>query len=208
MATCPAGHESTSWTSGHNQGREAAQIRFSTTDCRPCPLKARCTRSARRLLTPRRFADAAPDVRAEGAGAAGASTAARRGRRPPSKRNTRKGCWVTLHQGKARLKLQRIPRALRNANRRFIIAALHTSDVVQVTNRSQHAPACDGGRYAPPVGRPASRSSAHAGSLSGVPRVAHRRLWRRAPLSRRRSLACERRGDELRVGKADRVGAG
>ena len=54
VATCPAGHESTSWTSGHNQGRGVAQIRFSTRDCRPCPLKARCTRSARRLLTPRR----------------------------------------------------------------------------------------------------------------------------------------------------------
>ncbi len=54
VATCPAGHESTSWTSGHNQGREVAQSRCSTTDCRPCPLKARCTRSARRLLTPRR----------------------------------------------------------------------------------------------------------------------------------------------------------
>ncbi len=30
------------------------KIRFSTTDCRPCLLTARCTRSARRLLTPRR----------------------------------------------------------------------------------------------------------------------------------------------------------
>ncbi len=38
VATCPAGHESTSWTSGHNQGREVAQIHFSTRDCRPCPL--------------------------------------------------------------------------------------------------------------------------------------------------------------------------
>ena len=53
-ATCPAGHTSSSWTADHNQGRAVVKIRFSTSDCRPCPLKSRCTRSARRLLTPRR----------------------------------------------------------------------------------------------------------------------------------------------------------
>jgi hypothetical protein len=53
-ATCPAGHESASWTADHNQGRTVMRIRFSTTDCKPCPLKPRCTRGARRLLTPRR----------------------------------------------------------------------------------------------------------------------------------------------------------
>ena len=30
------------------------RIRFSTTDCKPCALKPRCTRADRRLLTPRR----------------------------------------------------------------------------------------------------------------------------------------------------------
>jgi hypothetical protein len=30
------------------------RIRFSTADCKACALKPRCTRSARRLLTPRR----------------------------------------------------------------------------------------------------------------------------------------------------------
>jgi Transposase DDE domain len=54
VATCPAGHESASWTADHNQGRTVMRIRFSTTDCKPCPLKLRCTRGARRLLTPRR----------------------------------------------------------------------------------------------------------------------------------------------------------
>lgn len=52
VATCPTGHESSSWTPDHNQGRAVVKIRFSTSDCRVCPLKPRCTRSARRLLTP------------------------------------------------------------------------------------------------------------------------------------------------------------
>ena len=54
VATCPAGHTSQSWTADHNQGRTVMRIRFSSTDCKPCALKPRCTRSARRLLTPRR----------------------------------------------------------------------------------------------------------------------------------------------------------
>jgi transposase len=57
IATCPAGHTSRSWTPDVNQGRTVVRIRFATTDCRPCPLKPRCTRSARRLLTPRRRAE-------------------------------------------------------------------------------------------------------------------------------------------------------
>src|SRR5215207_8500363 len=54
VATCPAGHASQSWTADHNQGRTVMRIRFSTTDCKPCALKSRCTRADRRLLTPRR----------------------------------------------------------------------------------------------------------------------------------------------------------
>jgi len=54
VATCPAGHTSCSWTPQLNQGRTVVKIRFSTTDCKACALKPRCTRSARRLLTPRR----------------------------------------------------------------------------------------------------------------------------------------------------------
>jgi transposase len=53
VATCPAGHASSSWTPDRNQGRAVVKIRFSTADCRPCLLRSRCTRSARRLLTPR-----------------------------------------------------------------------------------------------------------------------------------------------------------
>lgn len=54
LATCPAGHASQSWTASHNQGRTVTRIYFSTTDCKPCALKQRCTRAPRRLLTPRR----------------------------------------------------------------------------------------------------------------------------------------------------------
>lgn len=39
---------------GPQPGPRGRPIRFSTTDCGPCPLKARCTRSAQRVLTPRR----------------------------------------------------------------------------------------------------------------------------------------------------------
>jgi transposase len=51
VAICPAGHESRSWLPDYWQGRTAFKVRFSTTHCRPCPLKAQCTRSDRRLLT-------------------------------------------------------------------------------------------------------------------------------------------------------------
>ncbi|WP_262032496.1 IS1182 family transposase [Microvirga sp. Mcv34] len=51
VATCPAGHQSKSWSPDYHQGRTAFKVRFSTTDCRPCSLKPQCTRSGRRLLT-------------------------------------------------------------------------------------------------------------------------------------------------------------
>jgi hypothetical protein len=51
VATCPAGHQSKSWGPDFHQGRTALKVRFSTTDCRSCPLKAKSTRSAWRLLT-------------------------------------------------------------------------------------------------------------------------------------------------------------
>ncbi len=54
LATCPAGHTSRSWTASRNQDRTVTRIHFSTTDCKACPLKPRCTRAPRRLLTPRR----------------------------------------------------------------------------------------------------------------------------------------------------------
>ena len=54
LATCPAGHTSQSWTAGHNGDRTVTRIHASTTDCKACALKPRCTHAPRRLLTPRR----------------------------------------------------------------------------------------------------------------------------------------------------------
>ena len=54
LATCPAGHTSQSWTAGHNGDRTVTRIHVSTTACKACALKPRCTRAPRRLLTPRR----------------------------------------------------------------------------------------------------------------------------------------------------------
>jgi transposase len=54
QATCPEGHKSHSWTPaidcGHN---EVIKIKFSPTDCRDCPSRAKCTHSVppRRTLT-------------------------------------------------------------------------------------------------------------------------------------------------------------
>ena len=53
-AACPAGPSRQTSTASHNQGRTAMRIYFSTTDCKPCAPKPRCTRAPRRLLTPRR----------------------------------------------------------------------------------------------------------------------------------------------------------
>jgi len=53
VAVCPAGHSSRSWCPDHNLGRTVMRIRFATRECKACPLKPRCTRSERRLLTPR-----------------------------------------------------------------------------------------------------------------------------------------------------------
>jgi hypothetical protein len=51
VAICPAGHASRSWGPDYHQRPTALKVRFSTSDCRPCPLKRQCPRSARRLLT-------------------------------------------------------------------------------------------------------------------------------------------------------------
>ncbi len=54
IATCPAGQTSESWIPDTNGGHDNVRIRFSLTHCKACPLKARCTRSNRRVLAPRR----------------------------------------------------------------------------------------------------------------------------------------------------------
>ena len=54
-ATCPEGRPSASWTPAVEPGgTEIIYIKFSTTDCRSCPARERCTRSDRRSLTVRR----------------------------------------------------------------------------------------------------------------------------------------------------------
>jgi transposase len=55
QATCPEGRRSVSWTPAVEPGgTEIIYIKFSTTDCRSCPARPRCTRSDRRSLTVRR----------------------------------------------------------------------------------------------------------------------------------------------------------
>ena len=54
IATCPAGRTNESWIPDRNCGHDTVRIRFPLTQCKPCPLKARCTRSERRVLSPRR----------------------------------------------------------------------------------------------------------------------------------------------------------
>ena len=53
VATCPEGRTSRSWNDERDLGRTVIRIRFSTTHCKACPSKPRCTRATRRPLTPR-----------------------------------------------------------------------------------------------------------------------------------------------------------
>ncbi len=52
---CPQGHSSRSWTPmqdrRHVHTRDMITVAFSVHDCRPCPSRAQCTRSASRTLT-------------------------------------------------------------------------------------------------------------------------------------------------------------
>lgn len=54
-AICPEGRTSQSWTRNydrrHAQPREMITIRFSATDCRPCPSRAQCTLAPPRAIT-------------------------------------------------------------------------------------------------------------------------------------------------------------
>ena len=53
--SCPQGHTSRSWTPlqdrRHVHSRDMITVAFSAHDCRPCPSRAQCTRSAHRVLT-------------------------------------------------------------------------------------------------------------------------------------------------------------
>jgi Transposase DDE domain len=51
-ARCPAGQESISWTPAiDNHSNEVIKIKFSMKDCKPCPLKAHCTKAPRRAIS-------------------------------------------------------------------------------------------------------------------------------------------------------------
>ena len=54
-ATCPAGHESSSWTSAiDRRDNEVIKIKFSTKDCQLCPCRSQCTKTDRRTITVRK----------------------------------------------------------------------------------------------------------------------------------------------------------
>lgn len=61
LATCPAGHQSLSWTPtiDRKQG-EIVRIKFSTKDCGPCPCRPLCCRSRKR--SPRRTLSIRPQA--------------------------------------------------------------------------------------------------------------------------------------------------
>ena len=46
QARCPQGQLSHSWTRREHTGGDGAAIRFHPKDCRPCPARAHCTKSA------------------------------------------------------------------------------------------------------------------------------------------------------------------
>jgi transposase len=67
QATCPAGQTSLSWTSSVDRHHNVRMvIKFSTTDCSPCPFHAQCTRGRRRSLSiqPEAYAQALQAARA------------------------------------------------------------------------------------------------------------------------------------------------
>jgi len=50
--SCPAGRDSSSWTPTIDQhGNQVIRIKFSLKDCKPCQLKAHCTKAQRRALS-------------------------------------------------------------------------------------------------------------------------------------------------------------
>lgn len=66
-ATCPAGRASLSWTPAIDRYDNAViKIKFSMKDCKPCPLKQRCTKAQRRTISVRvkEHHQALQDVRA------------------------------------------------------------------------------------------------------------------------------------------------
>ena len=94
-AICPQGHTSRSWTPTlDSRGNESIKIRFSSTDCRTCPLLASCTSS--QSSTPRRLISVRPRKQHE------ARHSARRREQTPTFAKLyaqREGIEATLSQG-------------------------------------------------------------------------------------------------------------
>ena len=66
-AICPAGHTSLSWTPAIDRlDNQVIKIKFSSKDCKTCPLKIQCTKATRRTITVRmkEHHQALQDVRA------------------------------------------------------------------------------------------------------------------------------------------------
>jgi transposase len=69
QATCPQGKPSASWNPCKQAGRDRIVVSFAASDCRPCPARAQCTRSAKGRrqvsLHPREVHQAQTTARAE-----------------------------------------------------------------------------------------------------------------------------------------------
>ena len=94
-AICPEGHTSSSWTPTlDSRGNESIKIRFSSTDCRTCPLLACCTSS--QTSTPRRLISVRPREQHEAL-----QTARRREQTPAFTKlyAQREGIEATISQG-------------------------------------------------------------------------------------------------------------
>jgi transposase len=65
QATCPQGATSSSWSPASQRGTDAIVVSWSTTTCKPCPVKALCTKGSRRHLSirPRQEHQALADAR-------------------------------------------------------------------------------------------------------------------------------------------------
>jgi len=103
QAICPEGHASTEWVPRvDNRGNDSIYVRFSATDCGPCPSRQRCTRSA--AHPPRRSLALRPQPQYE---------ALRQRREQESRRDyaheyaCRAGIEGTLSQGVRRCRLRR-----------------------------------------------------------------------------------------------------
>ncbi|GAA4263901.1 transposase [Dactylosporangium darangshiense] len=64
-ATCPQGKPSVSWNPCRQAGRDRIVVSFAASDCRPCPARAQCTRSAQGRRHVSLLTDAVESLRRE-----------------------------------------------------------------------------------------------------------------------------------------------